>query len=198
MIDVSPYQGLVVWEKVKAAGHTHAYIKASEGLTLPENAWWLTNTVKRARDAGVQVGLYHYAHPSNAPHREAAHFLEVAGSHLLPGDIRPALDLEVSEGHSWEYLNDWKAQWLAVVDQHVRSLAVFYSYWYFVKQMRLYASRPVWGAYVGGKLPAGTDWTMWQYSFTGEVDGISGHVDLDRIVKAVPTIPTPPIRGGKL
>lgn len=197
MIDVSPYQGFPNWQRVKAAGHTHAYLKASEGLTGTTQGW-LPSTIAKAREAGVTVGLYHYAHPSNPPHREAAHFLDVAGPHWLAGDIRPALDLEVTEGHDWAYLNDWKAQWLALVDQHIGALSVFYSYWYFLKQMRLYKSRPVWGAYVGGRLPAGTDWTIWQHTFTGRVDGISGPVDLDLVLKPVPTIPSPLIRGGKL
>ena len=186
MIDASPYQGWIDWLKVRAAGHTHAYLKCSEGLG--STGVWLPDTVRRAREHGVGVGLYHYGHPSNPPHREAAFFLKTAEPHLQAGDIRPALDLEVTEGHSWEYLNDWKAQWLAVVDQHIGALAVFYSYWYYLKQMRLYKTRPVWGAYVGRVVPPGNEWSIWQYSFTGRVDGIRGHVDLDRPLKPLPLI----------
>ena len=193
MIDASPYQRSPNWQQVKEAGHLCAYLKASEGLASSTEPW-LSTQLHDARHAGIQVGLYHYAGDSVArvlhpPHREAAHFLEIAGPHLLDGDVRPALDLEETYGHTWEYLNDWKAQWLAVVDQHIQSLAVFYSYWYFLKQMRLYATRPVWGAYVGPEPPAGTDWWLWQYSFNGAVRGIQGRVDLDRVLGPVPTIP---------
>lgn len=187
MIDVSSYQGVIEWEKVRADGVTHAYIKATEGMTRVDET--MARNLVLARAAGVVPGLYHYGHPSNPPHKEAAFFLECAYGHLLTGDLRPALDLEVTEGHSWEYLNDWKAQWLAVVDQHVGALCTFYSYWYFWKKMTLYEARPVWGAYVGKAIPAGTEWTIWQYSFTGRVDGIRGAVDLDRPLKPLPLIP---------
>lgn len=186
MIDVSDNNGVIEWEKVRKAGQERAYIKATEGVSVVDSRFeW---NVRQARANGIQVGVYHYALPSNAPHREAAHFLAVTGPHLRAGDLRPALDLEVTEGHSWEYVNAWKAQWFAVVDDHIDCLTVFYSYWSFWKHMRLYEERPVWGAYVGKQLPAGTKWDVWQYRFTGRIDGIRGNVDLDRW-RTLPTIP---------
>lgn len=185
MIDVSDNNGVIEWEKVRTSGQKRAYIKASEGVSVVDSQFG--RNVKKARESGIQVGVYHYAHPSNPPHREAAHFLAVAGPHLHAGDLRPALDLEVTEGHSWEYVNEWKAQWFAVVDDHIGALAVFYSYWYFWKHMRLHKERPVWGAYVGKSPPEWAEWAMWQWSFTGRVDGIGGVVDLDRW-RTLPTI----------
>ena len=189
MIDVSSYQGRVDWRKVKAAGQERAYIKLSEGLALVDLD--AARNLANARDAGVQVGVYHFAHPENAPHREAAAFLSAAHEHLLAGDLRPALDLETTAGHDWAYLNDWKAQWFAIVDAGIGCRAVFYSYWYYWKQMKLYPDRPVWGAYIGhspGMLPP--SWAFRQWSFTGRVDGISGAVDLSSALwHIVPTIP---------
>lgn len=189
MIDVSSYQGRIDWHKVKEAGHERAYIKLDEGLTLVDPD--AIRNLNGARAAGVQVGVYHFAHPENAPHREAAAFLEHAHGHLISGDLRPALDLETTAGHDWAYLNDWKAQWFAAVDFRIGCRAVFYSYWYFWKQMRLFGDRPVWGAYTGlmpGLPPA--SWAFRQFSFTGRVNGISGAVDLDTpLWHHVPTIP---------
>ncbi len=192
MIDVSKYQGVIHWPKVKAAGHGRAYIKLSEGLSGIDEGIdpRAISNVHHARAAGVQVGLYYFAHPEHAPHRSAADFLRLADGHLLHGDLPPALDLETTAGHDWHYLNDWKAQWFAVVDAHVGRLAVFYSYWYFWKQMRLYPERPVWGAFYG-RMPfrPPRSWAFRQWSSTGRVDGIGGAVDLDTALwHTVPTI----------
>lgn len=187
MIDVSSYQDNIDWSKVYASGVRRAYIKITEGLTVTDQA--ASRNLKNAREAGLQVGVYHYAHPSNSTLAEAARFLRISSGALHAGDLPPALDLEVTEGHSWEYVNDWKAQWFAAVDHQIGCRAVFYSYYYFWKQMVLYPDRPVWGAWLGAS-PAPTAWTFQQYSFTGTVPGISGHVDLDRLLKPeCPVIP---------
>lgn len=187
MIDVSEYQGVIAWQLVRQAGHTRAYIKASEGVTGIDPRRHFNAT--RARACGIKVGFYHYAHPSNSPRAEAEHFLRSAGRHMRVGDLVPALDLEVSEGHDYRYLNAWKAQWLHIVDAAigVPHGTVFYSYYYFWKEMQLFADRPVWGAAYGNFTPP-PSWAVWQYSSTGRVKGIRGPVDLDRHLKALPLI----------
>lgn len=190
MIDVSEYQGGIDWKKVYDAGHRRAYIKATEGVSIVDR--YLRSNVDRARASGVQVGLYHYAHPSGSPVAEARAFLHAAAPYLRAGDLRPALDLEVAEGRSWVDLNEWKAQWLAAVDREIGAQAVFYSYWSFWKHMTLYRSRPVWGAYIGLLPYAPLSWAFRQWSFTGRVPGIRGHVDLDTPLWGESRIPVIP------
>lgn len=186
MIDVSAYQGIIDWRKVHQAGVRTAYVKRTEldayngnGID-PQSA----RNILRARAEGVQVGVYHFAHPSNSPSVEARFFLRASNGLIQPGDPPPALDLEVTEGHSWEYLNAWKAEWFKAVDQAVGVRAVFYSYLSFWEQMRLYPDRPVWGADLREGFVPPAAWCFHQYSFTGHVDGITGQVDLDRILRA--------------
>lgn len=181
MIDVSEYQGVVDWEKVHAAGVRRAYIKGGQFSRgeLRVDPYALVNH-KHARHAGLTVGFYWYADPANGPHRELAAF-----ARSLPfaaGDLPPALDLEVTRGNDWAYLNDWKAQWFAAADTHFGVRCTMYSYYYFLKQMHLYADRPVWGAWYGTNAPPAS-WAIHQYSSTGHVAGVSGHVDCDRILE---------------
>lgn len=194
MIDVSSYQGVIDWGKVFDSGQRHAYVKWGE--------WWngsyhvdvqAKRNLRECRKHGVGVGVYFFAHPSRSPVESARWFLRSTAGELHPGDLPPALDLEVSEGHTWPYLNDWKAQWFAAVDDAIGCRAVFYSYWYFWKQMQLYADRPVWGAALGKAFVPPASWAIHQYSFTGTVPGIAGHVDMDKILHDIPSIP---IRGG--
>lgn len=180
MIDVSAYQGTIDWEAVYDSGVKQAYVKATEGTAYLDPHRVLN--AENARKAGLKVGFYHFAHPSNSPVEEATHFVRNAPH--KPGDLPPALDLEITEGHDWPFLNDWKAQFMAVVDAEIGAPhgTVFYSYFYFLKSMVLYPDRPVWGAAYGTFTPP-ESWAIWQYSPTGRVPGVAGHVDLDKQLK---------------
>jgi lysozyme len=180
MIDVSAYQGRPDWRRVHASGHTLVYIKSGENYQMDSRFKY---NIKAARKAGMSVGLYWYGHPSHSPQEEARYFLRTFQSALHKGDYPPALDLEVAEGYSYSYLNDWKAQWLAIVDDFVNCRAMFYSYYYFLKQMELWPDRPVWGAATGSNFTPPESWNIHQYSFVGSVPGIRGHVDLSRVLR---------------
>jgi lysozyme len=190
MIDVSNRQGAIDWAKVKASGVERAYLKATEGVSFHDGT--LLRNTQQARQAGVQVGFYHFAHPSNSPLQEARFFLAIARNLIRAGDMPPALDLELAEGHDVAYLNGWKSQWLAAVDAAVPCdrphSTVFYSYYYFWKTMVLYPERPVWGAGYGAGFAPPPAWSIWQYSSTGHVPGINGYVDLDKPLKPLPTV----------
>lgn len=188
MIDVSSYQGAIDWRKAHDDGGVrHAYIKFGQlyGVGSYGTDPYMQANVRHARDAGVQLGLYWYARPHVSPIIDARWFLRHAEPYLHNGDLPPALDFEVSEGHDWNYLNDWKAQWFAAVDGYTGVRSVFYSYYYFWKQMRLYPDRPVWGAALGKTFSVPATWAIHQYSFTGVVPGVSTHVDLDRVLHDV-------------
>ena len=191
MIDVSQYQTFIDWAQVNAHGVRRVIVKLgqwyrTEGYNYDPYA--LAN-LKGAREHGLQTGVYWFATPTNAPHREADAFLRMYHMHAQGSDIVPTLDLETTGGHDWPYLNDWKAQWFHAVDHHFGVRAMFYSYYYYWRQMHLYPDRPVWGAAYGTTFQPPESWVIWQHSGTGTVPGIHGHVDLDRPLRDhLPTI----------
>src|SRR5438445_8835763 len=70
-VDVSHYQGSsgisqASWDQMFTDGKHFAFIKATEGLTGPDDAA-MSNNVARATAAGLLAGVYHYAHPENRP-----------------------------------------------------------------------------------------------------------------------------------
>src|SRR6185437_5896947 len=90
-IDVSHNNGRVAWSRVRAAGISFAYIKATEGVTFEDPA--CATNLAGCKKAGIAAGLYHfYRHDSDAQ-QQAAHFLRVLGT-PPPGDLPPALDVE--------------------------------------------------------------------------------------------------------
>jgi GH25 family lysozyme M1 (1,4-beta-N-acetylmuramidase) len=102
-VDVSHYDGASgvsqsSWNQMYADAKHFAFIKASEGLTGPDDIT-MTNNVTRATAAGLLVGVYHVAHAENRPTtngavQEADHFLSFSGAFIGPGRLRPVLDLE--------------------------------------------------------------------------------------------------------
>lgn len=78
-IDVSAYQP----DTYSIAGLDFVIVKATEGLSYTNPL--LASQTKRARDAGLVVGFYHYPHMANDPVTEANRFL--AKAPLQPGDI---------------------------------------------------------------------------------------------------------------
>lgn len=188
-LDVSAFQGRVNWPHVHADGFRFVAIKATEGTSFVDPM--LDRNASHAREAGLRVCLYHYAHPSESPRREAKHFLDSALGHSKHGDIAPALDLEVTEGKGPHELWRWQHTFCELVADALRTTPILYSYLSFLEHdIYLPAKhRPIWGA-AYGHVPAAVlaRWHAWQYTSSGSVSGISGRVDLDSIRKPLPTI----------
>jgi len=188
-LDVSEYQGRIDWHKVRRAGYRHAFIKASEGTSEVDRC--LVANVRGARRAGLQIGLYHYAHPSQSPRDNARHFLRYASELVKVGDIAPLLDLEVTEGLDMYELWRWQHRWCEIVGEAFATVPMLYSYRYFLEAYIWFPHkhRPIAGADYG-RPPAETlaGWHVWQYTSAGRVPGIAGDVDLDLIRKPLPTV----------
>lgn len=192
-VDVSNWQGLINFVKVKAAGKRFVIAKASEGNT------WTDASYARNRSAAMAVGLrfggYHFARPGSQAGdavKEADHFVAVLG--LKRGMLVPALDLEVSGGLSVKGLQAWVRAFLGRVYSRLGVRAMIYttaSFW------QTYMGNTTWFAANGyltmwianwhatsPAMPAanwtGQSWRFWQYSSCGKVPGIYGCVDLDR------------------
>ena len=207
-VDVSHYQGATgisqsSWNQMFADGKRFAIIKASEGLTGPDDAA-MANNVARATAAGLLAGVYHYAHPENRPTpagavQEADHFLGYAGNAIGPGFLRPVLDLEGSASTlSTPALTDWVIAFHdRIVEQRGAGAApiVYTSRSYAKTELdSRVANYDLWLAYPTNVDATITDppptssyldptgvfnnWSFWQYSWTGSSGGISP-LDLD-------------------
>jgi lysozyme len=187
--DVSGNNGRVDWKKVRhEAGYRHAFAKASEGESFVDDN--LRRNVTGARSNGIALGLYHFAHPSESPQANARHFLRTIIPHVRVGDPAPTLDLEVAEGLSrWE-LWRWQHTFCRIVAEALNVVPMIYGSASFLDSIPWPRHhRPFWGA-EWGHVSAATlrSWHVWQYSAVGRVAGIYGVVDLDSILRPIPTI----------
>lgn len=191
-IDVSHWQGTIDWTRVAADGQRFVIAKATEGRNFDDPMY---ATYKAgATAAGLAFTAYHFARPdatANDAILEADHFVDVA--QLGPGNLIPALDIEVTGGLDPPALTAWVLDWLQEVTARLGVKPMVYTSpngW----KSRFDDTTAVadagytvlWVAHWNVSSPtvpasdwAGNGWTFWQHADCGDVPGIGGCVDLD-------------------
>lgn len=191
-IDISRWQGVIVWPKVAGAGVEFVIMKATEGSKY-EDPTYVTN-LGGASAAGLAVGSYHVATPKNTaadPLAEADHFVATARNAV--GDVLPVLDIEHTGGLNDAQLEDWVRSWVIRVKARTGVRPMIYASPYFWRtylgDSRWFADHgyPLWIANWGVTKPdvpaanwGGQGWTVWQWTNVGHVHGITTNVDRDR------------------
>ncbi len=181
-LDVSHYQGDVDWSSVKAAGKVFAFAKATQG-TDDVDPQFSTNW-SGMKSAGIVRGAYHFFEPDVDATAQAEFF--ISNVTLEAGDLPPVIDIEVSEGVSVEGIDEDVRTWLDKVAAAYGVNPIIYSDLSFINEYLSsgFSAYPLWIAEYTDTAPEAPgdwqQWTFWQYSDTGTVDGIDGDVDLDR------------------
>lgn len=170
-IDVSAYQP----ETYSTAGLDFVFVKSTEGLSYTNPR--MAAQVKRARDAGLVVGFYHYPHMANDPTAEAAYFLRQTP--LKAGDIvvfdwegYDAANKGVPRSRQITYRDAWLKYVKSKLPGHRVGMYCNTDYWINVDKTSNCGDF-LWIA-TGGK-PAGQPgidfaWTFHQYSTAGGID----------------------------
>lgn len=113
-IDVSKYQGVIDWQKVKQSGVTYAYIKFAQGKSdynLAIDKMFLDRSalenIANARKVGVKVGIYYYmtAADEQEAYTEVNALMHLIRKNKVAYDMPIALDAE----SRWMPLKDGRA-----------------------------------------------------------------------------------------
>ena len=183
-IDVSYYQGNIDWGKVRAAGKQFAIIRVSDGTGFRDpkfETYW-----KEAKAAGLLVGAYQFFRPTQDVNAQADLLVNKLNSVGFGGaDLPPVIDVEVRDGVSSATVASRVNAWLERVKSRTGRLPALYTSPGFWSGMGTPNPLPyMWVAHWGVTCPSvpwgGARLRFWQYSSTGSVSGISGHVDLDQ------------------
>ncbi len=185
-LDVSHWQGDIDWEKVHNAGYSFVFVKSSQGTGYVDPKF--ATNVKNAYAAGMQVGAYHFATPSDSAIAEADHFVDTIRPYMSYLSLPPALDLEQTGGLSWSALSRWANEFMQEVQSKLGVTPVIYINVNYARHLDSSVTQwPLWIAdwtYDPNATPRTgkwSSWTFWQYSDKGSVPGISGSsVDLDK------------------
>lgn len=190
-VDVSEHQGTVDWARVKAAGVDFAMIRIGyRGYVygqLHEDVHFREN-LKNARAAGVKVGAYFFSQATTP--EEAAEEARFAAD-LLKGTT---LDLPVA--FDWETIaydeartDEMEAERLTAVCRAfcdaIRAAGyepMLYMYKALAYQRYTlgdFSDVPFWIADITDTPSFYYRFSMWQYTYEGQIDGIDGDADLN-------------------
>jgi lysozyme len=179
-IDVSHYQGRIDWRALPAQGVDFAYIKASEGGDLRDDAF--AANWAGARRAGIARGAYHYFTLCRSGAAQAANFIAAvpADADALP----MAIDLEdmgpCPRPIAPADFRTELAAFIALIEAHYHRPVRLYLTEEFDRTYAISAhfGRPLWLRSIFWQPDFGArPWTMWQGSNFRRLDGIQGRVD---------------------
>ncbi|MGN0984939.1 MAG: GH25 family lysozyme [Candidatus Enterenecus sp.] len=190
-VDVSGYQGDIDWQAVKADGVDFALIRVGGRFInsggLYDDSYFEKN-VEGALAAGLRVGVYFFSQAVNEEEglEEAEYVLE----RIRDYDITMPVIID------WEYLGGSDARTYGVepaeitdgvaafcrrvADAGYQPMVYFNSYCGYIKMdLRRLADWGFWFAQYTEVPSFAYHFSMWQYTNKGQVDGISGDVDMN-------------------
>lgn len=209
VIDVSIHNGAIDWSKVKSSGVTGVIVRCGYGRDLKkqDDANFKRN-IEGALSQGLRVGvyIYSYAKSEDSARSEAKHVLRLVEPYKDKITLPIYYDLE-------ERGTESGAKERAIIFGDIIEAA---GYW-----CGVYASLSWWQTYLKG-LNRFTKWVaawgsnngkpntkpsidgvdLWQYTSNGKINGISGRVDLNELLRAdiggyigaKPTTPSEPVK----
>lgn len=179
-IDISKYQGNIDWYQLKNHEVRFAFIKATEGKELQdpnfEKNW------RKAYQVGIARGAYHFYRPNVDWKIQARNF--ISNVELEKGDMPPVLDIELIHRNNQLYLLSEIKKWLEVVERHYGIRPIVYTYENYYNRFLLDEFRHynLWIAKYSNSSPCledGARWEFWQYSESGQLNGIDHKVDMN-------------------
>lgn len=188
-IDVSEWQGKINYSGVAASNVKVVYIKASEGSHYKDSQF--ENNYASAKAHGLKVGFYHFvtARTTDQAVQQAKFFVSVISG--KEPDCKLAMDFERFGNLSTAQINKIALTFIQTVEKVSGKKAIVYSDLYNARAVfnSSLASYPLWIAEYGVSTPGNSKvWPAWvgfQYSDTGRISGIAGHVDLDKYTDGV-------------
>lgn len=178
-LDVSIHNGDVDFNAVREQGYSFAIIKATEGTDWQDRR--LTANYARARNAGLKVGLYHFFRFDSPGRLQALNIIEAAATR--PSDLPLTIDVE-RDGNP---IGIHASRVIGTLDSCITTLRD-YGYRVMIYTNKQGYNRwikghfddvPLWLSSLDEGSPADKEWTLWQYSHRGKVEGIEGNVDLN-------------------
>nr|WP_297162082.1 GH25 family lysozyme [uncultured Dysgonomonas sp.] len=184
-VDVSHHNPILDWEEVKRQNIHFTYIKATEGITHDDRNY--PYNYKLAKENNIKTGSYHFYNFGISGREQAKHFIRIAK--CQSGDLIPAIDVEHSPANP--YSKD-----PVFIKSVIKELKVMENelYEYYGVHPIIYTNTDCYKLYINNSFPNNPiwisslnkepnneikNWIIWQFTHTGELDGIVGNLDLN-------------------
>ena len=190
-VDISKYQDYVDFVKVKKAGIDFVMLRVgargygSGQLIVDE---YFSDNIKRATDAGLDVGVYFYSQAVSKEEavEEANLVIENLGEYQITYPV--AFDLELVENDTSRTENltrtektDIAKAFLETIAASGRKTMIYGNKEWLIKEvdMSKLTAYDVWLSQPADIPDYPYKFSMWQYDFEGSVDGIAGYVNMN-------------------
>lgn len=194
-IDVSKHQGSIDWEAVAKDGVEYAFIRvgfrgSSEGAMV-EDEYFVEN-IEGALDNGIEVGIYFYTQALDEEEavEEAEFVLELIEGYDITYPV--VFDIEEPTSNSARTAKMTKEEYTAVTLSFCNTIKeagyepMIYGNlktFLIMLDMEQIEEYDKWFAYYNEQVYFPYEFSIWQYSSTGRVDGIDGDVDMNVCMK---------------
>ena len=197
-IDVSEWQGVIDWNKVKAAGIEFAMLRCGFGKNSTQTDNYFEKNYKNAKAAGVPVGVYHYSYATTIKdaEREADFCLSLLKGKQFEYPIAYDVEDRTQAKLTVAQLSDIIRAFCGKLEKAGYFVSLYANKSWLENKIDADCRKryDVWLAQWTSKPTYKSQFGMWQYSSKGKVNGIAGNVDMNEAYKDYPTI----IKSAKL
>lgn len=190
IIDVSKWNGTIDWKKVKADGVDTVFIRCgvSTAKKCQTDSKFKTY-IKGALAQGIKVGLYYYSFSKTeaGAKQEADYCRKICAPYK--DQLTYPIYIDIEEESCVKYAKTVAQAFCDRMKAEGWEAGVYTTTSVFKNQLKNFKGYSKWVAYPSSKKPSG-DYDLWQYSWKGKVNGITGDVDLDKWLKE-PVIAVP-------
>lgn len=183
-IDLSHYQGKIFWETVgENTKMSYVYLKATEGGNRVDDKY--EDNIFMAHRYGLKVGSYHFYRPLTDQQMQLNNFISQCRADEQ--DLIPMIDIETKQGLSTDEFCDSLFKFIRLIERTYHQKPLIYTFANFYDHYLLgkiddyklmiaqYTRREPY-------LADGRDFTMWQYTGKGRINGINSFVDKSRFM----------------
>lgn len=192
-LDCSRHNGTLDWDKIKASGIQFAILRTGFGKFHPsQKDIQFERNYAEAKRVGMPIGAYHYSYAMSVEQAEmeADFVLDILKGKQFEYPIYFDIEEKTQEQLSMQLCGDMIKAFCTKLEK-AGYWAGIYSYDSFFGTNvsddieKRYA---VWVARLGSKPQKATVYQMWQYSWTGDVNGSSRETDMDICYVDYPTM----------
>lgn len=191
-IDVSVHNGNINWSAVKADGVEFAIIRAGYGRTTSQEDDKFRQNYTNARAVGLPVGAYwyNYAKTVEDAKREAAACIDVLAARRFDFPVY----YDVEEPDILALGRDKVSAIIKAFCEELEAAGYYVGVYTGASAAKSCLTEEIrkaydlWIAHWGVSKPNYDLYGVWQYTDSGSVDGINGHVDMDESYKDYPAI----------
>lgn len=177
-IDVSAHNGDVDMQRVRRAGIDFVFIKATEGTDFKDKAF--RRNYANAVRAGLKTGIYHFFRFDRDGVEQALNLLKAVGPRRP--ELGLVIDIEQAGNPDSIPVQTVTDRLTSMVDylNLLGHRVMFYTNrdGYYTYLAENFPGAPLWIC-AFYESPIMAEWTFWQYSHRGRIDGVKGEVDLD-------------------